>query len=41
MHSEIAEVFDDFDLGKDRWADGVAKSRLVNQRAQVVLIGKF
>jgi hypothetical protein len=40
MNRQIAQVFNNFDLGKDRRADGVSKRRLVNQRAQVILIGK-
>ena len=41
MDSQIAQVFDDFDLGKDRRTDGTPKSGLVNERAQVVLVRKF
>jgi hypothetical protein len=41
VDGEIAQVFDHFDLGKNGRADGVPKSRRVNKRAQVVLIGKF
>jgi hypothetical protein len=41
MHGEIAKVFNDFDLGKNRRSDGVPKTRCMNKRAQVVLIGKF
>jgi hypothetical protein len=41
MHSQIAQVFDNFDLGEDRRADSAPKSGLVNERAQVVLVRKF
>ncbi len=33
MHSQIAQVFNNFDLGEDRRADRAPESRLVNQGA--------
>ncbi len=41
VNGEVAEVFNDFDFGKNRRADGIAEGRGVNERAEVVLIGKF
>jgi hypothetical protein len=40
VHRQIAKVFNNFNLGKHRRPDSPPKSWLVNQRAQMILIGK-
>ena len=41
VHGEVAEFFDDPDLGEDRWTDGVAEGGLVDEGAEVILIGEL